>query len=67
MAQGRAAGNALNWAYDLELEVDGSGWKFGFDDWMFLQPDNVLINRATMKKFGFRLADITIAFIKSVD
>lgn len=65
VAKGSAAGNALNWAYDLDLKIDGSSWKVAFDDWMFLQPDNVLINRATMKKFGFRLGDITIAFIKS--
>lgn len=64
-AHGEAAGNALNWSYDLNLEVDNSTWKIRFDDWMFLQPDNVLINRAVMKKFGFRVGEITIAFIKS--
>jgi len=64
VANGRAAGNALNWSYTLDLKVDGSSWDVVFDDWMFMQPDNVLINRATMKKFGFRLGDITIAFIK---
>lgn len=67
VARGRAAGNALNWNYVLDLEVDGSSWNVAFDDWMFLQPDDVLINRATMKKFGFRLGDITIAFIKRKD
>lgn len=63
-ATGSAAGNALNWSYTLNLVVDDQTWKIDFDDWMFLQPDNVLINRATMKKFGFRVGEITIAFMK---
>jgi len=63
-ANGEAAGNTLNWNYDLNLEVDNSTWKIRFDDWMFLQENNVLINRAQMKKFGFRVGEITIVFIK---
>ncbi len=26
-----------------------------FDDWMFLQPDGVLLNRAKIGNFGFNL------------
>ena len=63
-AQGQAAGNALNWNYLLDLEVDGKTWTLRFDDWMFLQPDQVLINRATMSKFGFRVGEVTITFAK---
>ncbi len=63
-AEGKAYGNALNWRYKLLLEVDGSSWKVNFDDWMFLQPDNVLINRAAMSKFGLHVGDVTIVFKK---
>lgn len=63
-AKGVAYGNALNWSYDLNLEVDGKTWKVSFDDWMFLQPDGVLLNRAEMSKFGIRLGEVTIAFKK---
>jgi len=63
-ATGSSAGNALNWRYTLNLDIDDKTWKIAFDDWMFLQQDNVLINRATMKKFGFRVGEITIAFMK---
>lgn len=63
-ASGEAAGNALNWSYNLNLKVDNSTWKIRFDDWMFLQQDHVLINRAVMKKFGFHVGDITIVFTK---
>ena len=64
IATGAAYGNALNWQYRLNLEVGGSTWKIHFDDWMFLQPDNVLINRAAMSKFGFHVGDVTIVFNK---
>ncbi len=64
-ADGRSAGNALNWKYDLALDVDGSTWKIRFDDWMFLQPDGILLNRAEMSKFGFLVGEVTIAFSKN--
>ncbi|MGI9571531.1 MAG: DUF3833 family protein, partial [Desulfobulbia bacterium] len=63
-AQGVSSGNALNWRYHLNIETDGSTWKVFFDDWMFLQPDQVLINKASMSKFGIHLGDITISFTK---
>ncbi len=62
VAEGEVYGNALYWTYALNLEARGSTWKVRFDDWMFLQPDGVLLNRATMSKFGFELAQVTIAF-----
>lgn len=69
VAEGRAAGNALNWRYRLRVDARGSTWVLSLDDWMFLQPDGVLLNRATMSKFGFRVGEITIAFqpVESAD
>jgi len=64
-ATGAAAGNVLNWQYKLALVVNGSTWNLNFDDWMFLQPDRVLLNRATMSKFGLRVGEVTIAFMKA--
>jgi hypothetical protein len=46
----------------LKVSARGSDWVLSLDDWMFLQPDGVLLNRATMSKFGFRVGEITIAF-----
>ena len=63
-AKGVSAGNALNWKYDLSLPVDGKTYKVRFDDWMFLQPDGVLLNRAKMSKFGFNLGEVFISFKK---
>lgn len=62
VATGESSGNALNWRYRLRVNASGSTWVLTLDDWMFLQPDGVLLNRATMSKFGFRVGEITIAF-----
>ncbi|MGA7801236.1 MAG: DUF3833 domain-containing protein [Gammaproteobacteria bacterium] len=62
VAEGRAWGQALNWRYTLRLTVGKRQWDMHLDDWMFLQPDGVLINRAVMRKFGFKVGEITIVF-----
>ena len=33
-----------------------------FEDWMYLQPDGVLLNRAFMRKYGIALGEVTLAF-----
>ena len=63
-AQGVVQGNALNWRYTLALPIDGRVWHFEFDDWMFLVDDRVMLNRAVMSKFGIRLGEVTLSFVK---
>ena len=63
-AAGAAYGNVLNWRYYLDIKANGRTWKVHLDDWMFLQDDDVLINKTRMSKFGFALGDITIVFRK---
>ena len=63
-AEGRAAGNALQWRYTLKLPVDGSVYEVQFDDWMYLVDEKVMLNKATMSKFGIRLGEVTLAFRK---
>ncbi len=63
-AIGITAGNALNWKYVLALPVDGKIYHVNFDDWMFLMDDKVMLNRAVMSKFGFRLGEVTLSFSK---
>jgi hypothetical protein len=65
VAQGVAAGNALNWRYTLALPVDGKVYEVQFDDWMYLMDDRVMLNKAVMSKFGFRLGEVTLSFYKS--
>ena len=63
-AVGEVAGNALRWRYVLALPVDGKVWHVDFDDWMFLLDDKVMLNRLTMSKWGFRLGEVTLTFVK---
>ena len=63
-AQGQARGNAFYWTYTLRLPVDGSVYDVTFDDWMYLMTDTVMLNKATMTKFGVRLGEVTLSFTK---
>ncbi len=63
-ALGQARGNALRWRYTLALPVDGRTWHVDFDDWMFLMNERVMINRATMSKWGITLGEVTLSFTK---
>ncbi len=63
-AAGQTGGNALNWKYVLALPVEGKVYHVNFDDWMYLMDDQVMLNRAVMSKFGFRLGEVTLAFHK---
>ena len=63
-ASGRAVGNAFQWAYTLQLPVDGKVYEVQFDDWMYLVDERVMLNRATMSKFGIRLGEVTLSFQK---
>lgn len=64
-ARGTVFGNALNWRYSLDLKVGERTWLVNFDDWMFLQPDNVVLNRAKVRKLGVELGSVTIFFRKT--
>ena len=35
-----------------------------FDDWMYLMNDKVLLNKAEMSKFGFKLGEVTLSFVR---
>ncbi|MBX3604410.1 MAG: DUF3833 domain-containing protein [Piscinibacter sp.] len=65
VAEGRAAGNALQWRYTLRLPVEDKVYDVQFDDWMYLVDDRVMLNKAVMSKFGFRLGEVTLVFRKS--
>ena len=61
-AQGVVSGNALHWVYVLALEVDGTTWNLEVDDWMYLQDAQVMLNKSVMRKFGFRVGEVILAF-----
>lgn len=64
LAQGEAAGNALNWNYSINLKLGERRIQVHFDDWMFLQKSGVLINRARVSKFGLSIGEVSIFFKK---
>jgi hypothetical protein len=63
-ARGQVAGNALHWTYTLLLPVDGTTYQVQFDDWMYLIDACSMINRASMRKFGIELGQVTLMFRK---
>ena len=63
-ALGESAGNALTWAYTLELPVDGTIYHVQFNDWMYLVTPKVMLNKAKMSKFGIDLGEVTLSFYK---
>ena len=63
-ATGRTAGNAMQWQYRMDLTVDGSTYRVSFDDWMWQLDDGVLINRSYIRKFGVKVAEVTLFMLK---
>lgn len=62
-AVGRSAGNALNWTYEMALKVGGGRWRVRFDDWMWLQPGDALINRANVYRWGLWIGTVSLFFL----
>lgn len=66
-AKGITSGNAFRWEYKFNLNVGDGVWKVKFDDWMFLQKDGVLLNKATVYRWGFKIGTVFISFQKEDD
>jgi hypothetical protein len=46
------------------LPVDGNIINVQFDDWMYLMNDKVMLNKASMSKWGVGLGEVTLSFVK---
>ena len=64
-AQGATSGHAFQWRYTMRLPWRGRTIDVDFDDWMFLIDDRVMLNHATMSKFGVRLGEVQLSFDKA--
>ncbi len=65
-ATGTVAGNALNWSYTFMLRTkEGKRYDIDFDDWMFLVDEKVMLNRAVMTFWGFRVGEVLISFTRT--
>jgi len=63
-ARGASHGNAFQWKYVLNVPYKGNTLALKIDDWLYLNDDNVLINRSIMYKYGFKVGEIVISFNK---
>ena len=63
-AKGYSYGPAFKFEYVLLVPVKGKEIKITFDDWIFMQDEKVAINRAKMTKFGIKVAELTVVFVK---
>ena len=63
-ASGSISGNALNWSYDIYLNIKGSDIKVHFNDWIYKQSKDLAINRAYVSKFGINIGSVTLVFLR---
>ena len=63
-AKGFSYGSAFKFEYDLMVPIKGKNIKISFDDWIFKQDEEIAINHATLKKFGFKVGELTVFFKK---
>jgi hypothetical protein len=61
-AGGEAAGNAYRMQYVLDFPYEGRSVHLHVDDWMYLMDDRTLLNRSSITKFGFEIAQVFISF-----
>ena len=63
-ARGFQYGSAFKFEYDLLIPFKSKNIKVSFDDWIFKQDERVAINRAKLTKFGFKVGELTVFFLK---
>ena len=65
VAKGTSYGSAFKFEYKLLIPFKDKKIKVRFDDWIFKQDDKVAINRAIVSKFGFKVGELTVFFLKN--
>ena len=64
IAKGVSFGSAFKFEYKLLVPYKDKKIKIRFDDWIFKQDEKTAINKATLTKFGFKVGELTVFFIK---
>ena len=67
IAKGASYGSAFKFEYNLLIPYKDKKIKVRFDDWIFKQDDEVAINRAIVTKFGFKVGELTVFFLKKLN
>ncbi len=63
-AIGRFDGNAYRMSYTADLKSGDSTYRLNFDDWLFRQSDNVVLNNARVTKFGVDVGQVQLVFVR---
>ena len=61
-ATGRHQDNVLRWQYRFRLAMYGRKVSVHFDDVMVLHQGGVMVNRATISKWGVKLGEVLLSF-----
>jgi hypothetical protein len=59
-AKGLQNGGAVNLNYILSVPYNNSTIDLRMDDWMYLIEDDIILNRTSMRKFGFKVGEIVL-------
>ncbi len=63
-ATGEQRGDAARMTYRLRVPRGDGEIVVSMEDWLYLQEDGTLINRAKMRKFGLPVGELVVAFRK---
>jgi hypothetical protein len=64
MAAGSIGGSVFHWQYQLDVPWRDDSIVVNLDDWLYLIDDKHLLNRTTLRKFGFRVGELTLVIEK---
>jgi len=64
VARGISFGSAFKFEYKLLVPYKDKKIKIKFDDWIFKQDEKKAINKAILTKFGFKVGELTVFFVK---
>lgn len=59
-AVGKTVGDAVFWTYKMMIPYKGKDFKVKFDDWIWPLGADAVMNRSEIKKFGFKVGEVTI-------
>ncbi len=63
-AQGTAAGRAFHWDWTWASDPGNNLKNVIMHQWMYLMPDGTMLNRTTITKLGFTVAQVTERFAR---
>ena len=64
IAKGVSFGSAFKFEYKLLVPYKYKKIKIKLDDWIFKQDEKIAINKATLTKFGIKVGELTVLFVK---